>query len=112
MASVRATCFAMAVADPVRENPPPPAPSRKDRERDQRRENRQPTAAGDAESQEDDVPGHVRGEDAAEPEVADGVDQAGGERQHQQRPGKRMPDGCRRTRKPLSAYWTHQLAHS
>jgi hypothetical protein len=61
-------------------------------ERDQRRDDRQAAAAGDPETEKYDVPGHVRGEDMAEPEIADRVHQAGCERQHQERPSKRVPD--------------------
>src|SRR5207247_4744957 len=54
------------------------------REGGQRRGHREPARAGQGESQQDDVAGHVRDEDAAERQEADGVDPAGGGREHEQ----------------------------
>lgn len=53
-----------------------------------RRDDRQPITARDAKPEQDDVPGHVGGEHAPEGEIADGVDESGGEGQAQQRPGE------------------------
>src|SRR5881227_3528037 len=57
-------------------------------------DDREPSPASDTEAEENDVPGHVRREHVAQSEVADGVDDAGGEGQHQQRPGPWMLDAA------------------
>jgi ATP/maltotriose-dependent transcriptional regulator MalT len=75
----------VAVSDPLGEDAPEAGAHEEGHERDQRRDDRKPTAAGDAEAQQDDVPGHVGGKDPTQSQVADGVDQAGRERQHEER---------------------------
>lgn len=50
-------------------------------------------AAGDPESQQDDVAGHIRREHMPEAEIAGGVDDARGEGQHEQGPGQRVLQG-------------------
>ena len=84
----------MAVSDPLCEDATATCAQEEGAEGNQRRDDRESAAAGDAEAEEDDVPGHVRREDTAESEVADGVDDARGEGQHQERPGQRMLDAA------------------
>ena len=72
--------------------PPAIAPSDVRAERGERRRDRQRGAAGDAEAEQDDVAGHVRGEDAPEPEEAHGVDDPRRERENEQRLRQRMPE--------------------
>src|SRR5436305_14354956 len=91
----------MAVSHSLREDATAACAHEEGAERNQRREDREPAAAGDAETEEDDVPGHVRGEDTAESEVADGVDEASGEGQHQERPGQGMLDAASGARQRL-----------
>jgi hypothetical protein len=69
----------MAVSRPPCEDAAAAGAEEKRAERDQRRDDWEPAAAGDAKAEEDDVPGHVRREHVAEPEVADGIDETGGE---------------------------------
>jgi hypothetical protein len=63
-------------------------------QRHERRDDGQPRAAGDAEPEQHDVPGHVRGEHPPEAEIAHGIDEPRGERQHEQRPSQRMADAA------------------
>jgi hypothetical protein len=76
-------------------------------EGNERRDHGEVPAPGDAERQQHDVSGLVRGEDVAEPEVAGGVDEASCERQRQERFNKRIADvdGGRRQRSLLRSTW-------
>jgi hypothetical protein len=67
-----------------------PAPTRKEPSETIGANHRQSAAAGDPETEQNDVSGHVRREHPAEREIADGVDKARRERQHQQRAGQWM----------------------
>ena len=84
----------MAVSHPVREDTAAACSHEEGAQRNQRCDDREPSPASDTEAEENDVPGHVRREHVAESEVADGVDDAGGEGQHQQRPGQWMLDAA------------------
>jgi hypothetical protein len=48
-------------------------------QRDERADDRQARSTGESHAEDDDVAGHVAGEHLVEPEVADRVDDAGGE---------------------------------
>ena len=82
----------MAVRHPRSEDAPGACAREEGSERDERRDDRQAAAAGDPEAEKDDVAGHVRREDTAEPEIAGRVHQAGRECQNQKRPGKWVLD--------------------
>src|SRR6185503_17404420 len=68
------------------------------KKRDERRGgsgNRQPRRASEREPQEDDIAGHVRGEDAPKPQEADGIDDACQDRQDEERGQPRSIGGGR-----------------
>jgi hypothetical protein len=80
----------VAIREPRRQHPADPRPGEERAERDDRRHHRQPVGAGEAEAEEHHVARHVRGEDLAEAEERDRVDQPGRERQDEQRARQRV----------------------
>ncbi len=62
--------------------------------RDERGEHGQPAGVGEPEAEQHDVAGHVGGEDVAKAEVADGVDEPGGNGQREQRGREAAVVGC------------------
>ncbi len=80
----------MDLADAIHEQASGTGSGEKGGQRDQRGHDRQPATTGDPKPEQDDVARHVGSEHAAEPEIADGVDQAGRESQYEQRTGQRM----------------------
>ena len=63
-------------------------------ERDERCDDRQTAAASNSEAEKNDIPGHVRRENMAEPEIAGRVHQSRRECQNQERPGEWVLDAA------------------
>jgi len=66
--------------------PPATAPDDEPADRDEGGDRREPRVAVGAEAEKDDVPGHVGDEHPAQPEIADGVDEPGHDREGEQPP--------------------------
>ena len=74
----------MPVGEPARHRAPYAGSDEKRGHRDDRRDDGESAGTSDAEAEQDDVAGHVRGEHVAEAEVADGIDGARREGQRKQ----------------------------